>query len=111
VLAEPDEAGDAAFRDIKPEHRKFAVNARSTPSRIFGHIWKISSRISLVTGLLPTGLRTRERNRQYRWKPARCQRTTVSGDTTMSAVLHRDQERRRSTQKILSAVASLGREF
>jgi hypothetical protein len=27
-------------------------------------IWKISSRISLVTSLLPTGLRTREINRQ-----------------------------------------------
>ena len=44
-------------------------------------ILKISSRISLVTGLLPIGLRARDMSRQYSWKPQRCQRTTVSGDT------------------------------
>jgi integrase/recombinase XerD len=41
--------------------------------------------------------------------PARCQRTTVSGVTTMRACLHSDQQRRTTTQKSLSKRPRLGR--
>src|SRR5438067_2492288 len=41
-------------------------------------IRKISSRISLGVGLLPTSLRTLEISFQYIRKPVRCQRATVS---------------------------------
>src|SRR5215475_8185848 len=71
-------------------------------------ILKINSRISLVTGLLPTDLRTREMSRQYRPKPARCQRTTVSGDTIIRVFFHKDQKRHKITQNDLSATPSLG---
>src|SRR5437016_3114988 len=40
--------------------------------------------------------------------PDRCQRTTVSGLTTMSACFHPDQNLRARTQKTLSNAASLG---
>lgn len=64
-----------------------------------------------LTGLLPTGLRTREMNRHHNLKPARCQRTTVSGETTMSAVFQEGQRRRSKSQKTFSTMLSLGRAF
>jgi hypothetical protein len=64
-------------------------------------IWKINSRISFGVCFLPTCLWTLEISLQYIRKPARCQRTTVSGVTTRRACFHPDQTRRAITQKEL----------
>ena len=48
---------------------------------------KINSLNSFGVGLRPTGPRTREISFQYMRKPARCQRTTVSGVTMMDRLL------------------------
>jgi hypothetical protein len=72
-------------------------------------IRKINSRTSFDVCRLPVGLPTLEISLQYKRNPALCQRTTVSGVTTMSACLHSDQNRRTATQKSLSSKSSLGR--
>src|ERR1022692_2665364 len=69
---------------------------------------KIRSRTSLGTLFLPTRLLTFEIRVQYRRKPALCQRTTVSGVTTIRDSFQSDQHRRASTQKSLSSTRSLG---
>ena len=46
---------------------------------------------------------------QYKRNPALCQRTTVSGVTTMRDCCHPDQNRRTATQKSLSSRPNLGR--
>jgi len=66
-------------------------------------IRKINSRTSLDVGLLPTGVLALEISRQYKRKPARCHRTTVSGVTTSSDCFHPGQNRRTATQKSLSS--------
>ena len=71
-------------------------------------IRKIRSRTSLEIRLLPTCSLTLEISFQYRRNPARCQRTTVSGVTTMRACFHLDQNRLTATQKSLSTNASRG---
>src|SRR5580704_1714405 len=58
---------------------------------------------------LPTGLLTLEISFQYKRNPALCQRTTVSGVTTMRDCCHADQNRRTATQKSLSSRSNLGR--
>ena len=35
-------AGNGSFGNLKAAHATFAVNARSTPSRVLGNIWKIN---------------------------------------------------------------------
>ncbi len=70
---------------------------------------QIRSRSSLPVCLLPTGLRTLETNLPYRRKPARCQRTTVSGVTMMSDRFPPIQTLRATTQKRRSNVPRLGR--
>ena len=72
-------------------------------------IWKINSRISFSVGLRATGPRTREISLQYMRKPARCQRTTVSGVTTMIDCFHCDHSRLIATQKSLSNRLRAGR--
>jgi hypothetical protein len=57
----------------------------------------------------PTRIFTRERNRQYSRKPARCHPTTVSGFTMMSGSVHLTQTRRSMTQKNRSPEVSRGR--
>src|SRR5208337_2359409 len=59
--------------------------------------------------LLPIGLLTFEISLQYKRKPDRCHRTTVSGVTTMRACVHFDQNRCMATQKSLSNRFRLGR--
>ncbi len=56
----------------------------------------MSLRISTVTFGLPP--RDRDRQRQYRRNPARCQPTTVSGFTTISTSAQLAQTRRRVIQ-------------
>src|ERR1700694_3048038 len=59
-------------------------------------IWKINSRTCFGVRLLPTCVRTLEMSLQYIRKPVRCQRTRVSGVTSMRACFHltRIDERR-----------------
>src|ERR1019366_7879014 len=68
-------------------------------------IRKISSRSSLVNGFLPTTRRVRELQLQYSRKPARCQRTTVSGVTRINDLFQPDQTLRRTCayQKLILA--------
>ena len=72
-------------------------------------IRKINSRTSCDICRRPTGLLTLEISFQYKRNPALCQRTTVSGVTTMRDCCHPDQDRRTATQKSLSSRSSLGR--
>ena len=51
----------------------------------------------------------RDRNRQKRRKPARCQATTVSGLTTIRAWLHKGQNGRRRIQNARSCLLRRGR--
>jgi hypothetical protein len=67
------------------------------------------SRSSLLTHLLPARVRCREIHFQYSLKPARCQRTTVSGCTRISARCHLDQRRDKVVQNNLSEVEKRGR--
>ena len=85
------------------------MDARSSPGRILGSIWKIRSRTSWDIGLLPMGFLTLEISIQYQRKPARCQRTTVSGVTTKSGCFQPNQQRRTISQKSLPSNSSLGR--
>ena len=70
---------------------------------------KISSRNSLLTHFLPARVRCRESHFQYSLKPTRCQPTTVSGRTRISALCHRGQKRRSTTQRYRSALENRGR--
>src|ERR1039458_8396146 len=65
-------------------------------------IRKTNSRTSFGVGFLPTRVLTLEISFQYKRKPARCQRITVSGVTTIRACSHPDQNRRTATQNNLS---------
>src|SRR6266404_8579162 len=65
--------------------------------------------VYLYVGCLPTGLLTLQISFQYSRNPALCQRTTVSGVTTMRDCCHPDQNRRTATQKSLSSRSNLGR--
>jgi len=71
-------------------------------------IWKISSRTSLLIRFLPSRALWRDSQVQYKRKPARCQRTTVSGVTTTRAFLHPVQNRRAKTQNSLSGAERPG---
>src|ERR1039458_9998373 len=69
---------------------------------------KIKSLTSFESLFLPTCFLTLEMKPQYRRKPALCQRTTVSGVTTMRDRFQADQQRRASTQNSLSSTRSFG---
>lgn len=71
-------------------------------------IRKINSRTSFDVCRLPTCFLALEISRQYKRKPARCHRTTVSSVTTMSDCFHPDQNLRTKTQKNLSIIPSCG---
>ena len=103
-------AGDRPLRDVEPEHQQFPMDAWRSPKWGFSATMrKINSRSSFGVGLRPTGSRTREISLQYMRKPARCQRTTVSGMTMMTARFHRDHSRLMATQKNLSNRLRAGR--
>src|SRR5215469_1527362 len=71
-------------------------------------IRKISSRTSVDSFFLPTGFLAFEIKLQYSRKPARCQRTTVSGLTSTRDCFQAPQKRRANTQKILSTASHPG---
>ena len=70
---------------------------------------QLTSSKTLGSNLSPPSHETRERKRQYRRSPARCQRTTVSGLTMMSASVHRSQREHNATQKSRSQRLRPGR--
>ena len=70
---------------------------------------KISSRSSLLVGLLPTTACLRESHFQYILKPDRCHRRTVSGWTRSKALRHPGHSRRRVIQNIRSGRENRGR--
>ena len=102
-------AGNGSFGNVKAEHEKFSVDARSSPARVLGHHLEDESRTSFGACLLPMGFLVFEIILQYQRNPARCQRTMVSGVTTRSACFQPDQDRRTSSQKSLSDKSSFGR--
>ena len=69
---------------------------------------KINSRTCGEAGLLPTRLRALEISRQYKRKPARCHRTTVSGVTMIRDCFHRGQKRRATIQNRRSKLLRRG---
>src|SRR5260370_2472384 len=69
---------------------------------------KMSSRNSLLTHLLPAGVRCRESHFQYNFNPARCQPTTVSGWARINGCLHPGQRRHNITRNNLSEAANRG---
>ena len=71
-------------------------------------IRKIRSRTSRGILLLPARLRIWEIMLQYRRKPARCQRTTVSGATSKSDFFQLDQNRRGQDPEELIEVSQFG---
>jgi hypothetical protein len=72
-------------------------------------IRKINSRTSFEIRLLPAGLPNLEISLPYTRKPARCQRTIVSGVTTIKASFQADQNWRAMIQKSLSMRPIIGR--
>ena len=79
------------------------------------HVWVLSNHAkdqvahSLLIGFLPTAFRAREIRLQYSRKPARCQRTTVSGVTRINDFFQPEQTCRKTTQNIRSTELSRGR--
>ena len=68
----------------------------------------MSSRSPLLVDLLPTCTPLREIHFQYSLNPARCQRTTVSGWTRITAFRHPDHRRRSITQSNRSPFENRG---
>src|SRR5216684_4000806 len=107
IVADDEEAAEHTERkrwhgeEVHRCNRFPMVSKESEPT--FGRV-RISRR-----SFHPTGVRTPEISLQYIRKPVRCQRTTVSGVTTMRACFHPDQNRRTMTQKSLSSRLMLGR--
>jgi hypothetical protein len=85
------------------------MNAWRSPGRIFSD--HPENQISNVLGIRfrPVTMSTLDGARQYIEEPARCQRATVSGLTTMRASFHPAQNRLARTQKNLSKGRMPGR--
>jgi hypothetical protein len=71
-------------------------------------IWRMSALTSAETSL-SAGLREWDFQRQKKRKPARCQRTTVSGLTTTRTSAQRDQRRVSTSRKARSDLPRRGR--
>jgi hypothetical protein len=104
----PHPAQHRPLRDIETKQPQLTVDPRGSPSAVLGHHAEDQLAQSLLTHLLPPLFRCRESHAQYNLKPARCQRTTVSGCTRTNAVFQPGQSRLKKTQKSLSAGASRG---
>jgi len=101
-------AGDASLGYIEAQQEELAVNPGSSPGRIVGHHLEDEIPDLRDSFFLPTRSFTLEIRLQYLRKPARCQRTTVSGVTMMRELFQADQNRRAETQNSLSRGLSLG---
>jgi hypothetical protein len=101
-------ARNRSLGENKTEHEEFPMDAGCSPSRIlsnhpedqFPNFLRRRSSSDLRPGL--------EISRQYKRKPTRCHRTTVSGVTRISDFFHSAQNRRTATQKSLSSQPVLG---
>jgi serine/threonine protein kinase len=100
---------DGSLGEIKAEHEEFPMDPRCSPGWILSDHLEYQIPNPFGVGLLPTCVRTLEISLQYIQKPARCQRTTVSGVTTRRTCFQPDQTRRAMTQKSLSKSPRLGR--
>ena len=101
-------AGDGSLGDIKAQHEQFAMNARRAQVGFSAIIRKISF-LSFRRQFFPTDLFSRLRDQTpVQSKPARCQRTTVSGLTSTRDCFQAPQKRRANTQKILSTAPIRG---
>ena len=69
--------GNGRLSDLDPELQKFTMDARGAPQPVGQAHLPYQVRIS--TGTFGRPARERDFQRQYRRKPDRCQRTTVSG--------------------------------
>src|SRR4029077_12533934 len=84
-VSSPDHVfGDAGLADLNAELKQLALDPRRPHSGLATLISRISRRISTATVGRPE--RGRDFQRQYDLNPARCQRTTVSGFTIVSAL-------------------------
>jgi hypothetical protein len=102
-------ARDRSLRDLKAEPEKLAMDAWRSPRGVLNDHSQ-DPFLNLLRRLSsPDGLLTLEISFQYKRNPALCQRTTVSGVTTMRDCCHPDQNRRTATQKSLSSRSNLGR--
>src|SRR5207302_9377468 len=90
-------AGDTSLGYIEAQHEELAVNPGSSPGRIVCHHLEDEIPICWDSCFLPTRSFTLEIRLQYLRKPARCQRTTLSGVATMRELLRSDQDRRADT--------------
>jgi hypothetical protein len=100
---------DGSFRNIAAEHEQLTVYAGRCPTRVLRHHSGNQLQDLLRSRPLPIGFLTFEITLQYRRKPARRQRTTVSGVTPMSDCFHFDRNRRTAIQTSLSKLLRLGR--
>jgi hypothetical protein len=94
------------FGHVEPELEQFAMDARRSPARILG-FHTPDQFADLESHLGPP--RLARPPPPEKTKPARCQDTTVSGLTKMSASAQSDYSRRSVVQKSRSARLSLGR--
>src|ERR1039457_2603898 len=104
----PHPTQHGTFRSVEAQHLQLTVNARRAPSGILrDHAKDQLAQFSAHT-LSSHGGRCRESHLQYNLKPARCQRTTVSGWMRISARFHPGQRRRKIPQKNLSEIPNRG---
>jgi hypothetical protein len=86
-------AREAALRDLKTEHDEFAVHAWSAPGGVLGHHFEYQL-TDLFAHRFSADRHTHAGDQlPISRKPARCQRTTVSGDTTINVFFQEDQQR------------------
>ena len=105
--SEPSQvSGDRAFRNCEAEFEQFTMDLRCAPPEFSAAIVRTKVRSSGLTFGRPE---CRERQRQYRWKPALCQPTTLSGFTITRTSDHRGHTFRNPVQKKRSRRVSLGR--
>jgi len=87
----PHPTRDGSLRYIESEHQELSMDARCAPGWILGDHSKYQVSNFLRIRFLPIIRRALEIARQYTANPARCQRTTVSGFTTIRACFQPDQ--------------------
>src|SRR6266436_3425888 len=93
---------NGSLAEIKTEHKKLAVNARRSPGWILNNHPE-DQLSNFLRRRLPPHPRPDSRDQfPYKRKPARCQRITVSGATTIRACFQPDQKRLTATQNSLS---------
>ena len=104
----PDIAGDVALGNVQAKFEELVVNSRRAQEGFSFAIRRMRARTSRSILGLPR-LLGRDRRRQNKRKPARCQATTVSGLTMTRTWLHPGQSRRSRVQNTRSRIRSRAR--